>query len=149
MLNESERLSERLLVAVVELDVIGGGGVGLKPDALAHNERDGLGLSLADCLRRFFSTLATMQNLVGGHIDLAGPNPSEMLAQWKGGLARPLAVSAPERVAIMPDVPTLKERGIDVVHRMMRGVALPGEAPAEAVRYWEAALAKETGAAGS
>ena len=42
----------------------------------------------------------------------------------------------------MPDVPTLKERGIDVVHRMMRGVALPGEAPAESVRYWEAALAK-------
>jgi putative tricarboxylic transport membrane protein len=85
-----------------------------------------------------------MQNLVGGHVDLAGPNPSEMLSQWKGGLARPLAVSAPERVAIMPDVPTLKERGIDVVHRMMRGVALPGDAPAESVRYWEAALAKVT-----
>ena len=39
-----------------------------------------------------------MQNLVGGHVDLAGPNPSEMLSQWKGGLARPLVVSAPERV---------------------------------------------------
>jgi putative tricarboxylic transport membrane protein len=85
-----------------------------------------------------------MQNLVGGHVDLAGPNPSEMLSQWKGGLARPLVVSAPERVAIMPDVPTLKERGIDVVHRMMRGVALPGDAPAESLRYWEAALAKVT-----
>ena len=85
-----------------------------------------------------------MQNLVGGHVDLAGPNPSEMLSQWKAGLARPLVVSAPARIAMMPDVPTLEERGIKVVHRMMRGVALPGDAPADALRFWEAALAKLT-----
>ena len=48
----------------------------------------------------------------------------------------------------MPDVPTLKERGIDVVHRMMRGLALPGGAPAESLRYWEAALANVTGSDG-
>jgi putative tricarboxylic transport membrane protein len=86
-----------------------------------------------------------MQNLVGGHVDLAGPNPSEMLSQWKAGLARPLAVSAPARIPIMPDVPTLEERGIKVVHRMMRGVALPGNAPADALRFWEAALTRLTG----
>jgi putative tricarboxylic transport membrane protein len=85
-----------------------------------------------------------MQNLVGGHVDLAGPNPSEMLSQWKAGLARPLVVSAPARIAMMPDVPTLEERGVRVVHRMMRGVALPGGAPADALRFWEAALAKLT-----
>ena len=85
-----------------------------------------------------------MQNLVGGHVDLAGPNPSEMLSQWKAGLARPLVVSAPARIAMMPDVPTLEERGVKVVHRMMRGVALPGGAPADALRFWETALTKLT-----
>jgi putative tricarboxylic transport membrane protein len=85
-----------------------------------------------------------MQNLAGGHVDLAGPNPSEMLSQWKAGLTRPLAVAAPSRIAMMPDVPTLDERGIKVVHHMMRGVALPGSAPADAVRFWEQSLAKLT-----
>ncbi|MGH9314395.1 MAG: tripartite tricarboxylate transporter substrate binding protein [Vicinamibacterales bacterium] len=86
-----------------------------------------------------------MQNLVGGHVDLAGPNPSEMLSQWKAGLVRPLVVSAPARIAMMPDVPTLEERGIRVVHRMMRGVALPGGAPPDALRFWEDALARLAG----
>jgi putative tricarboxylic transport membrane protein len=85
-----------------------------------------------------------MQHLVGGHVDLAGPNPSEMLSQWKAGLTRPLAVSAPARIAMMPDVPTLKERGIDVIHRMMRGIALPGDAPPDALRFWEDAMARIT-----
>jgi putative tricarboxylic transport membrane protein len=85
-----------------------------------------------------------MQNVVGGHVDLAGPNPSETLAQWKAGLVRALAVAAPQRLAIMPDVPTLKERGIDVEHRMVRGIALPGGAPPAAVQYWEAVLGKVT-----
>jgi putative tricarboxylic transport membrane protein len=88
-----------------------------------------------------------MQNLVGGHVDLAGPNPSEMLSQWKAGLARPLVVSAPARIALMPDVPTLEERGIKVVHRMMRGLALPGGAPDDALRFWEQALERLTATA--
>jgi putative tricarboxylic transport membrane protein len=85
-----------------------------------------------------------MQHVVGGHVDLAGPNPSEMLAQWQAGLVRVLAVSAPARLAMMPDAPTLKERGIAVEHRMMRGVALPGDAPADAVAFWENTLRKVT-----
>jgi putative tricarboxylic transport membrane protein len=67
-----------------------------------------------------------------------------MVSQWKAGLTRPLAVSAPARISMMPGVPTLDERGIKVVHRMMRGVALPGSAPPDAVRFWEEALAKLT-----
>jgi putative tricarboxylic transport membrane protein len=67
-----------------------------------------------------------------------------MLSQWKAGLARPLAVSAPARISLMPDVPTLEERGIKVVHRMMRGLALPGGAPDDALRFWQQALERLT-----
>jgi len=49
-------------------------------------------------------------------------------------------VGAPERLAILSEVPTLKERGIDVEYRMFRGIGLPGEVAAEAVTYWQALL---------
>jgi putative tricarboxylic transport membrane protein len=85
-----------------------------------------------------------MQNVVGGHVDLAGPNPSEMISPWKAGLVRPLAVAARARLPMMPDVPTLEEQGIRVEHHQLRAIALPGGAPAEAVRYWESTLGQVT-----
>ncbi len=85
-----------------------------------------------------------MQYVAGGHVDLAGPNPSETLSQIKGGLVRALAVSAPARLTILPEVPTLKESGIDVEHRMLRGVALAGRAPDHVVQYWEDVLRRVT-----
>lgn len=85
-----------------------------------------------------------MQHLTGGHVDLAGPNPSETMSQLRGGLVRALAVSSPERLALFPDVPTLRESGIDVVSQMFRGIAIPKNAPTEAVRYWEDVLRRVT-----
>jgi putative tricarboxylic transport membrane protein len=81
-----------------------------------------------------------MQHVVGGHVDVVVPNPSETLSQLEGRLVRALAVGAPERLAILSEVPTLKERGIDVEYRMFRGIGLPGEVAAEAVTYWQALL---------
>jgi putative tricarboxylic transport membrane protein len=85
-----------------------------------------------------------MQNVAGGHVDLAGPNPSETLSHLRGGLVRALAVSAATRIAILPDVPTLKELGIDVEHRMLRGIAMASGAPEHAVRYWQDVLQRVT-----
>lgn len=83
-----------------------------------------------------------MQHVAGGHVDVVVPNPSETLSQLEGGLVRALAVGAPERLQILPAVPTLKERGIDVEYRMFRGVALPAGVPADVVSYWQALVAK-------
>ena len=85
-----------------------------------------------------------MQHVSGGHVDLAGPNPSEGLSQLRGGLVRALAVSSPQRLAVLPDVPTLKESGIDVQYRMFRGIGIPKGVPDEAVRYWEGVLRRVT-----
>jgi putative tricarboxylic transport membrane protein len=85
-----------------------------------------------------------MQNVAGGHVDLAGPNPSETLPHLRGGLVRALAVSAPARLAILPDVPSLKELGIDVEHRMRRAIAIARGAPEHAVRYWQDVLRRVT-----
>ena len=85
-----------------------------------------------------------MQNVMGGHVDVAVPNPSETLSQMQGGLVRVLAVASAARLGVLPDVPTLKERGIDVEYRMFRGVALPAGAPREVVSYWNDVLTKVT-----
>jgi putative tricarboxylic transport membrane protein len=85
-----------------------------------------------------------MQNVAGGHVELAGPNPSETLSQLRGGLVRALAVGSPTRLAILPDVPTLKELGIDVEYRMFRGMAITSGASEDAVRYWEDVLLRVT-----
>jgi putative tricarboxylic transport membrane protein len=85
-----------------------------------------------------------MQNVMGGHVDVAVPNPSETLGQVQGGLVRVLAVASAERLKVFPDVPTLKERGIDVEYRMFRGIAMPAGVPKAAVSYWTGVLEKVT-----
>jgi len=80
--------------------------------------------------------------LLGGHIDLIYGNPNEILEQVKAGALRPLAVSSPERLTSLPDVPTFKEQGYDIVHTQLRGIVMPKDAPPEAVAYWEGVLKK-------
>lgn len=85
-----------------------------------------------------------MQNLVGGHVDIAVPNPSETLSQVEGKLVKCLAVASEKRLTIpqFKDVPTLKEKGIDVKFQMFRGVAAPANLPDNVVKYWQDVLKK-------
>ncbi|UOK73542.1 tripartite tricarboxylate transporter substrate binding protein [Ancylobacter polymorphus] len=80
--------------------------------------------------------------LLGGHIDLIYGNPNEILEQIKAGALRPLAVSSPDRLTSLPDVPTFKEQGYDIVHTQLRGIIMPKDVPPEAVAYWEGVLKK-------
>lgn len=50
---------------------------------------------------------------------------SEIMPQIEAGQMRPLAVSSGERVELLPDVPTLREGGIDVELTNWRGVVAP------------------------
>jgi putative tricarboxylic transport membrane protein len=73
-----------------------------------------------------------MTNLLGSHIDVASANPGEGLAQIQAKKARVLAAASAKRLASLPDVPTLRESGIDVVATQWRGVAAPKGLPKEA-----------------
>jgi tripartite-type tricarboxylate transporter receptor subunit TctC len=53
-------------------------------------------------------------DLAGKQIDAAVLKPSESKAQIDGNLVKPLGVFANERLRVMPDVPTFKEKGFDV-----------------------------------
>ena len=76
--------------------------------------------------------------LVGGHVDFGGGHPSEVLPHIKAGRLRGLAVAFEQRDASVPDIPTFKEQGYDVVTAgSVKGVAVPKETPKEIISYLE------------
>lgn len=75
--------------------------------------------------------------ILGGHIDVQFGNPSEVLAQVQAGKLRALAVSSGERLSRLPDIPTFKELGFDIELTQLRGIVMPRDIPAEAVKFWE------------
>lgn len=66
---------------------------------------------------------------MGGKIDASSNNLGITYPQVKAGNLRVLAVYTDERVKELPDVPTLKELGIDVVAGSSRGYSAPKGMP--------------------
>lgn len=58
------------------------------------------------------------------------------------GTIKALGIATQERDPLIPDLPTLKEQGIDFVYGSNRGIVLPKGAKPEIVAHWEAVLAK-------
>jgi putative tricarboxylic transport membrane protein len=82
--------------------------------------------------------------LLGGHVELAAANPGEALAQMEAKKVRALGSTTGKRLELAPDVPTLKEQGVNVVFGQFRSIAGPKDIPAEAVKYYEDLFKKLT-----
>jgi putative tricarboxylic transport membrane protein len=92
---------------------------------------------------RFNSGGEILTALLGGHIDLGAGNPVEFIGQIQAGAVRALGVFRETRFTTMSDVPTLKEQGINTAaFQMWRGIAMPGDAPADAAAYWADVMQK-------
>jgi len=72
--------------------------------------------------------------VVGGHEDFASMTPSSSVPLIKGGKLRALAVHGDRRSKFLPDVPTLKEKGIDASLPQIVGLGLPKKTPAPIVQ---------------
>ncbi|RAI39456.1 Bug family tripartite tricarboxylate transporter substrate binding protein [Rhodoplanes roseus] len=74
-----------------------------------------------------------MNNLIGGHIDLAFDNMTLAWPQAKSGTVRPIAVTSLQRSPIAPDVPTIAETlpGFDATS--WHGLFAPAGTPREIV----------------
>ena len=71
------------------------------------------------------------QDLIAGHIDMMIDTGS--LGSIKGGLLKPLAVASDKRLPALPDVPTFKEAGVNMLASAWYGMMLPAGAPSEVV----------------
>jgi tripartite-type tricarboxylate transporter receptor subunit TctC len=76
----------------------------------------------------------------GGHV--SGILNYSMLGVQMQDNARVLAVASEERVPALPDVPTFKELGYDIVGGAYRGVAVPKDTPDDIVNKLEKAFAE-------
>lgn len=81
-----------------------------------------------------------MTALLGGHVDFTVTNPGEAAGLIEAGKLRVLATSMDWRLPYYPNVPTLKEKGIEVVFMQVRGFFLPKDVAPEVVQYWTAAF---------
>jgi tripartite-type tricarboxylate transporter receptor subunit TctC len=87
-----------------------------------------------------------INDLIGGHLPFAISTLTDAIPQHRAGNIRILAVGSAARSPFLPDAPTLKENGIDLVADAWYGMWLPaGASPAFAKQLSEAvatALAK-------
>lgn len=81
----------------------------------------------------FGGTGSAVPALLGGHVT-ALMSYSPMVVQYKEQF-RFLAMASEKRMEVIPDVPTFKELGYDIVEGAYRGVAAPPGTPDEIVKY--------------
>ena len=86
----------------------------------------------------FRSTNEAVTNVIGEQVTYAFAEPPPSLPQVLAGKARALAVTAPKRVAELPNVPTLHEIGVNVDIRLWSGLFAPAGTPPDIVKKLEA-----------
>jgi len=106
-------------------------------------------LQLQDALKVRFNIVPykgsgpALVDLVGGQIDSMMDQTSSSLPQVRAGKLRALAVGTPQRLADLPEVPTLQEEGVkDFEASTPSALLAPAKTPAEVVRILNDALDK-------
>lgn len=79
---------------------------------------------------------AIVAALLGQQVDLAVANMNTIYDYVKTGDFIPLAISTPERIPMMADIPTFVEQGYDITLSLFRGVVAPKDISAEAKAYY-------------
>jgi tripartite-type tricarboxylate transporter receptor subunit TctC len=86
-----------------------------------------------------------VKDLIGGHLPFAIITLSDAIPSHQAGTVRVLAISSEKRSPFLPDVPTLKESGVDLVADAWYGMWLPAGSSFEFVRQLSAAVATVLG----
>jgi putative tricarboxylic transport membrane protein len=81
-----------------------------------------------------------MLNVLNGTLDVGVGEAQELRSQLAAGTLRLLAVFSAERSPQLPDLPTVKELGYDVVMTKFRGIAGPPGLPPAIIAAWEKAI---------
>ncbi len=68
-------------------------------------------------------------DLIEGRLDVLFQSISAVTGMAQAGRMRPIAVSGPERVLAFPDLPTMREQGVDVTTTGWFGLCAPAGVP--------------------
>jgi tripartite-type tricarboxylate transporter receptor subunit TctC len=87
-------------------------------------------------------TPTALTRVLGGHTDANFDNIGGFLPTVESGLGRILAVMMEQRYPDLPNVPTFKERGFNLISSSTRGYVFPAGTPMDIVRYMEQSIKK-------
>lgn len=76
-----------------------------------------------------------IQQLLGGHVDAGFITIGEAYGQLESGNFKALVYSGDKRHPVFSDIPTLQEKGIDIVIGAGRGIGVSAQTPKEIVDY--------------
>lgn len=75
--------------------------------------------------------------LIGGQTLMGGGHPAEVIGQIKAKRLKPIGIATPERDPALPDIPTLKEQGINFyTWGSVKGIGVPKNTPKEIIDYY-------------
>ena len=87
-------------------------------------------------------TAPAMNDLVGGHVDFLCEQSVSVAEQVAAGTVKAYVVSANQRLAALPNIPSAKEGGINYQMSIWAGIFAPKDTPKEIITKLAAALDK-------
>jgi len=72
--------------------------------------------------------------ILGGHVNAVSVSPPEGIEHVKAGKLKIIALFSGKRFELFPDVPTVREQGVDFVMGMWRGLAAPKGTPPDVIK---------------
>ncbi len=90
----------------------------------------------------FDGTRERMTALLANNIQLGTLNVVAGKKYLTGGQLKAFGIAADERSDQLPDLPTLKEQGLDLVYSLKRGIVVPKGTPNDKIDYWAMLLKK-------
>jgi tripartite-type tricarboxylate transporter receptor subunit TctC len=95
----------------------------------------------------FKGTAPALTALIAANVELSFANIPAIHQHVKSGRLRPLASTGPKRSELMPEVPTMKEAGVDMEVVVWYGVLAPAATPPEIVNRLAQLIARAAHAA--
>jgi tripartite-type tricarboxylate transporter receptor subunit TctC len=113
-------------------------GVGAASQLCGVLLQEALGVELNEV--PYDGTGPAMTDLVGGQVDLMCDQTTNTTNQINAGEVKAYAVTTPERIDALPDVPTAVESGLDLEVSVWHGLYVPADTPDEIVTTLSEAL---------
>jgi tripartite-type tricarboxylate transporter receptor subunit TctC len=79
-------------------------------------------------------------DVVAGHVTVTIQTLPSVMTFAQSGRLRPIALTTAKRLPMFPNVPTLREDGMDIVSTSWQGILVPTGTPADAIRRMHAAI---------